>query len=385
MSDIGVWIEPEADMRGKRRAAVLAVACLLGAVLPGPSAAVATGFSSSNVEHIDTVPYDAGLASSARLVGRYLYVGGAKTLSIYDVKNPEAPVRLSTTPSGVQCPNEDIDTNGRILLMMDQQFEGALRVWDVENKAAPVEVAKYVMPGVKDHTFTCVLDCRYGYGSRGHIVDLKNPAEPKLVGSWGAMAPNDGFDLTEVAPGLLLSASRQIMLIDARKDPVRPKVIARGSTMDNRLIHSNLWPRNGRDKFFLVQGETPLTGVCDDDSGAFMTWDASRWKKTRSFTMIDEYRVSNGTYADGNPPAGVLGCTDMWFSEHPDFHNGGLVASGFFEHGTRFLDVDGKGEISEVGYFMPIGGETIAAYWITDEIVYAIDQTRGIDILRFTP
>lgn len=372
-------------MRRVKKAALLVSACLVGAGVPVSSSAVATGFSSSNVEHIDTVPFDAGLASSARLVGRYLYVGGAKTLSIYDVKNPEAPVRLSTTPSGIQFPNEDIDTNGRILLMMDQQFEGALHVWDVENKTAPVEVAKLVMPQPRDHTFTCVLDCRYGYGSRGHIVDLKDPSQPKLVGSWGAMLPNDGFDLTEVAPGLLLSASRQIMLIDARKDPLRPTIIARGSTLDNRLIHSNLWPRNGKDRFFLVQGETPLTGRCDEDSGAFMTWDASRWKKTRSFTMIDEYRVSNGTFVDGNPPAGVLGCTDMWFSAHPDFYNGGLVASGFFEHGTRFLDVDPRGQISEVGYFMPIGGETIAALWINDKIVYAIDQTRGIDILRFTP
>lgn len=363
---------------------LLAVGLLMGgAMSAGP--ADATGFASSNVEHIATVPYDAGLASSARLIGRHLYVGGAKTLSIYDVSDPEAPVRLSTTFSGIQFPNEDIDTNGRILLMMDQTVEGALHVWDVEDKNAPVELAKIELPGTVDHTFTCVLDCRYGYGSRGHIVDLKNPAKPALVGSWGAMARNDGFDLTEVAPGLVLSASRQILLIDARKDPLHPSVIARGSTLDNRLIHSNLWPRGGRDDFFLVQGETPLTGVCNESSGAFMTWDASKWRKTRSFTLIDEYRVSNCTFVDGNPPAGALGCTDMWFSEHPDFRNGGLVASGFFEHGTRFLSVDRQGKISEVGYFMPFGGETIATYWVTDEIVYAIDQTRGIDILRFKP
>ena len=350
-----------------------------------PPSATATGFASSNVEHLGTVAFDAGGASSAKLVGRYLYVGGAKTLSIYDVKDPEAPVRLSTVFSGIQFPNEDIDTNGRILLMMDQTVEGVLHVWDVEDKAAPTEIARIELPGTVDHTFTCVFDCRYGYGSRGHIVDLKDPANPKLVGSWGAMRGNDGFDLTEVSPGLVLTASRQILLLDGRKDPARPRVIAAGSTLDDRLIHSNRWPRQGRDDFFLVQGETPLTGVCDQDSGAFMTWDASRWKKTRTFTMIDEYRVANGNFVDGSPPAGVLGCTNMWFSEHPDFRNGGLVASGFFEHGTRFLDVDRRGEISEVGYFMPLGGETIAAYWVTDKIVYAIDQTRGIDILRFTP
>lgn len=355
---------------------------LLGHMLGGPTA-VATGIASSNVEHVATVPFDAGLATSARVIGRYLYVGGSKTLSIYDVSDPTQPVRLSTTFTGVQFPAEDIDTNGRILLMMDQSIEGALQVWDVEDKTAPTRLAKVVLPGTRDHTFTCVLDCRYGYGSRGHIVDLKDPANPELVGSWGSIPGNDGFDLTEISPGMLLSASRQILLLDGRKNPVHPKVIARGSTPDGRLIHSNRWPRKGKDRFFLVQGETPLTGTCDEDSGAFMTWDASRWRKTRSFTLIDEYRAENGTIVDGSPPAGALGCTVMWFSEHPEFRNGGLVASAFFEHGTRFLEVSGAGEISEVGYFMPLGGETIAAYWVTDDIVYAIDQTRGIDILAF--
>ena len=108
--------------------------------------------------------------------------------------------------------------------------------------------------------------------------------------------------------------------------------------------------------------------------------DLERGKRTE----IDEYRVTNGTYTDGNPPAGALGCTAMWFQHHPSFHNGGLVVSAFFEHGTRFLNVDGRGQISEVGYFMPIAGNTIATYWITDRIVYAFDVQRGLDILEFT-
>jgi hypothetical protein len=32
---------------------------------------------------------------------------------------------------------------------------------------------------------------------------------------------------------------------------------------------------------------------------------------------------------------------------------------------------------------MPLGGSTIATYWITKRIVYAIDVNRGLDILRF--
>lgn len=115
-----------------------------------------------------------------------------------------------------------------------------------------------------------------------------------------------------------------------------------------------------------------------------MTWDASRYRKTHTFRMIDEFRVTNGTYTDGNPAINGLGCTAMWFQHHPSFHNGGLVVSGFFEHGTRFLDVDKRGKISEVGYFMPVGGNTIATYWISKKIVYSFDVQRGLDILEYS-
>lgn len=114
-----------------------------------------------------------------------------------------------------------------------------------------------------------------------------------------------------------------------------------------------------------------------------MTWDASRWRETREFSMIDEFRVSNGTMADGNPPANGAGCTAMWFDAHPTFRDGGLVVSGFFEHGARFLNVSSEGRIREIGYFTPLGGATYATYWASDEIVYAVDLIRGIDILRF--
>jgi hypothetical protein len=35
------------------------------------------------------------------------------------------------------------------------------------------------------------------------------------------------------------------------------------------------------------------------------------------------------------------------------------------------------------GYFLPNAGSTSAAYWINRNIVYAVDDTRGIDILRY--
>lgn len=348
------------------------------------SSAPGSGVASDNVTYLKTFPLEIGTVTGARQIGDVLFVGGAKGFSIYDVSEPRDPEIINTTLSGPRFPNEDIDTNGKILLLSNQDTPVAtgLEVYDVTDRKDPVLLGR--VEGLKDHTFSCVLDCKWAYGSRGAIVDLRDPSNPQPAGSWGASMPNDGFDVTEVSPGVILTSTRIIRLLDARKDPVNPRTIAVGSTSDNRLIHSNRWPRNGKDRFFLVQGETPLSHVCDRDSGAFMTWDASDYRKTHTFRMIDEFRVQNGTYTDGNPAVNGLGCTAMWFQQHPSFHNGGLVVSGFFEHGTRFLQVDKRGKITEAGYFMPIGGNTIATYWISNKIVYSFDVQRGLDILEYS-
>ncbi|HEU4480758.1 MAG TPA: hypothetical protein VFS18_02640 [Actinomycetota bacterium] len=342
-----------------------------------------SGLSSDNVEYVTTVPTEVGTASGARLVGKYLYVAGAKSFSIYDVSDPEAPVLESLTPTGPNFPNEDVDTNGKVLLLTDNTQSSELHVWDVEDKGSPELLVTF--ENLRDHTFSCMLGCRYAYGSRGTIVDLRRPAEAKIVGNWNpGLQQGDGFDVTEARRGMAVTSTRVLQLLDGRKDPTRPVLRAIGTTGDNRLLHSNRWPREGRDRFLLVQGETTIKPRCDENSGAFMTWETRGWRKTHRFEMIDEYRVSNGLLVDGNPPANVVGCTNMWFQEHPTFSDGGLVAAAFFDHGTRFLNVDRRGQISEVGYFTPVGGQTISALWVTKDIAYAIDLTRGIDILRFS-
>lgn len=249
----------------------------------------------------------------------------------------------------------------------------------MRDKSAPAIIGSHDAP---NHTISCVFDCRWAYGSSGSIVDLRDPKNPTVVGDWTAGMPAESaHDVTEVAPGLVVTSSNPAMLLDARRNPAKPKLLA-VAPMPNqyRFVHSNLWPRKAKDDFLLIGGES--TGPrCSNDAAVFMTFDARRWRKDRSFKLLDEYRVANGLPTNGEAPANLF-CMH-WFDTHSDFRNGGLISLAWYEHGTRFLDIDSRGRIKELGWFIPFGGSTSAAYWATDEIVYAIDYHRGFDILRF--
>src|SRR5688572_33153615 len=91
--------------------------CLVSSSHVNVGAQVAPAQMSSNVEYLGTIPLEAGTWSTARVVGKHLYVGGSKSFSIYDIAEPASPRLMSHTPTGVQFVNEDLDTNGKVLLM----------------------------------------------------------------------------------------------------------------------------------------------------------------------------------------------------------------------------------------------------------------------------
>ena len=361
-------------------------------VAPSAPRQTEAGVMSSNVEHITTVNLEQGTATGAKVVGDRLYVTSWKSFSIYDISKPAAPTLLSRTPLGFAFENENVSTDGRIMLFAEQVPVDRLHVWDVRNGENPVEISTLTLGGT--HTATCALRCRWSYGSYdfvgpdgamtgGQLVDLRNPAKPKDAGHYNTKLPAKAtHDVVEIARGRLLTASKPIQLLDVRDNPRKPKLLATGTNTARRM-HSAVWPQRGEDRFIMTTFETNGEVRCSQASGEFSTWDTRGWRNGRKFRVVDQYRVANGTYMDGRPAANQLGCSAHWFEEHPSFADGGMVASAFYEHGVRFLDISDRGTIREVGYFMGWGGSASAAYWVTDSILYSIDYTRGIDVLRF--
>lgn len=358
-----------------------AVASLLPAAHAGPSP---YGWSSDTVDHVKFVPFEVGTATGARVVGKYLFVTSWKNFSIYDIKDPMNPALLSTTPIGFMFENEDVavSPDARYLLFSESIPGNALHIWDLQSKTQPREIS--TLDNAGDHTTTCLLGCKYSWGSDGTVSDLRRKDAPKIIGNWASKLPGGGHhDETEVRPGYVLTSSQPIMFLDATKSVVKPKLLALGINSDKRFIHSVLWPNQGRDKFMLAGGETNFTVRCDGDNGRFSVWDTTGWQKSGRFRMTDDYQYVNGTYSDGSPAVNGMGCSSHWFQEHPTFHNGGLVAVGSYDHGTQFFIVTPQGKLERSGWFVPWAGETSAAFWITKELVYTVDYSRGIDILRY--
>lgn len=226
---------------------LLSVVLLAAAALTAPAGASTAplptpGFASDNVEWLGNLPLHVDTAG-AHLRDGYLYVTTSTQLSIYDARVPETPTLLSTVPAPQQAyfAEEDVDTNGSTLIIsaLDQ-----LRVYDVTDKSAPTQVG--LLEGVDPHTVTCVLECSYAWGSEGQVFDLTDPTAPTLAPfDWSKVEgplgrPGQTHDVTEVAPGKVLTSTGTMTLFDLTADPLAPTVVAQATTPDKRFIHANL-------------------------------------------------------------------------------------------------------------------------------------------------
>ena len=370
-------------------------------------------FSSDNVEWVDVLPQHAGTSGGA-LLGKYYYVTDPRGVFIYDVKDPASPQLVGELPAAqtgthALLAQEDPETNGKILLVNglhpDAASNGAapngwLLVVDVKDKTSPKVIGSM---NVYDHTWSCILKCKYAIGRTGYILDLRNPSKPKQIADWKQHVESPGYmhDFTEVAPGRVIGSGQPSLYLDVT-NPKKPKELTRFDPGFASLgYHGAAWPNGGKDPLLLMGAEVAPNNAGSDCTSegihAVATYDAkkvvkadkkglsssARQRSGAFFRKLHEWRVAGaGTYTDGKAPAHVLYC-GHWFDPHPKWKAGGLLALAHYDWGMRFLKVSSNGKMKEVGYFQPIQGHTASGRWIGNDIVYVHDYRRGLEILRF--
>jgi hypothetical protein len=400
-----------------------------------------THAKTNNLEYLGRFPEHTGTAGGHLSAdGKTFFVTDPRGVFAYDVTNPASPtlldsVTLYQTGEGAALAQEDPDTDGKIMLVDGTPTMPAtanfLHVVDVSN---PRDIKiRGSLSGVSDHTWECIsgLDntgvmtgCAYAYGRTGHIIDLRDPSAPKkLSTTWrsrvGLPASNSGasytHDLNEIRPGLVMSAGATNVLMDTT-NPASPvkltSVVQTGRFSTGLGYHSVEWPNAGADRYltfgteitpppFNASGAAGAGSDCEGSDAVIETWDAthvlagleayqagapvSEAFAGRTFTKVDTFDAGGrGIFQTGNAPANVLYCAH-WFEPNPQFNNGGIVAVAYYDRGTRFVNVDGNGKMTEIGWMVPAEGYAGSVQWVSNDVAYVMDYRRGLEILRLKP
>jgi uncharacterized repeat protein (TIGR01451 family) len=399
------------------RRLVTAAAAALVLALPATAAAQAEppAAKSQNVTWKTTLPEPNGI--SANFHGNLMYLSTTRGLAIYDITQPDAPVRLSFFALP-HFENEDVDTNGQILLISNDPSEGKgiLYILDVRDPRAPKLLSTLDTGAIESfgllpthtgtgHTATCIQDCRYVYlagTDKGiDIVDLTNPAAPVIAGNFPATEATglSSHDVQVDGTGLAWLAGYNGTAAYDTTDPLHPKLVYHtddkgksdygdnpandGSTL-NDFIHHNSNRLNWGDLAAAPAGSDPhgesdVVAITEEDysrptcqgAGQFETWKIGDGGILHN---LDSFSV------EVDPSRTAL-CSAHYFDVRD-----GLVGQAWYEAGTRFLDVTDPSNIRQVGYWIPSKNVTWSVYYPptdpTGQIAYSIDTTRGVDVIK---
>lgn len=399
----------------------------------------ATYRATDNVELVARFPEHAGTAGG-RLSGdgTRFYLTDPRGVYVYDVTTPEAPRLLGQLPlpqggeTGAALGQEDPDTDGTVLLVDELAPSGSLGQLAVVDVRDPSALRVAARLPVKDHIWTCVSGvdvtgatrgCAFAYGRSGYIVDLRDPARPVLAqqswraavgyGNIGNPSAQYTHDLTEIRPGLVMSAGRAAILMDTT-DPLAPRrltALEQPGRFSSLGYHSVEWAGGGRDPYLVLgteiapsaaPGAPDLAGSdCEGPNSVIETWDARAVVAALEayeangrdasvfagvgFTRIDTYDAgTRGLFLEGRAAAHELYCAH-WMELEPDFAAGGRMAVAYYNRGTRFVEVGSDGAMTELGWITAAEGYAASPQWITDDVVYSLDYRRGLEVLRLRP
>jgi len=364
---------------------------------------------------------------------------GGSNLIVVDISNPEAPfieqvINMQLLDEGhtatciQDCKYAWVAGGGSIAVLdldKDAQFENPEGVPDVQVQGAEseVEVGDLGDPNKLDEEGNPQPYREFGWST--HDVQVDDAGYAWVVGGNGTI----GFD---TRPGHY-----------GESNALTPKVVARtgpaalndgeftcdgvnedgtpeegceddGDTL-NDFIHHNSW-RPDADRFKsrkdgelkkkgVRPGETVLIteediwsrasqgttkGGCESQ-GSFQTWQVKQLKTTgeneSTVKPLDSYTTEFNEAIEGDDVEGMdLIPTNGFCSSHYFDEQDGLVATAWYEQGTRLLDVRNPQDIKEVGYFMAPDSVVWASYWAPTDpsIIYVMDHQRGIDVLRVT-
>jgi hypothetical protein len=388
-------------IRATLLASVAALWIGFGAAPGGALPAIPPLATSSNVEVLGTVP--TGPALGIAFQDRWAFVTGPTGLTVLDIAAPASPRVVAVHPLP-HFENEDVEVCGDTVLITNDRITrdvgSILYAFDVSTptdprlvSATPVGLtgsgrgAGHIANFVSDDCSLMWLDG----GDHVEVFDLSDPAAPRSLGKFESVASRSAafrvtHDTEKDLRGILWSVGGGgVAGYRLTDDPLAPELVASSgdtavnpSPYNDFILHNS--QRNGSallvtEEDYVDTDEVPPGGC--RGQGKFETWAVSM--KVGGLRPLDTWMTElNGS---DSKATFSINCSSHWFDESKD-----LVAVGWYEQGTRFLDVHDPRNIRQVGFHLPANGSTWAAYWSptdpTKRIVYTADAYLGVQVLR---
>lgn len=331
-------------------------------------------------------------------------VGGAKTggLHVINIDNPEKPKEVGFLPCGLYQGDVQLSHDKKYVYLAADSAGGpdsclavgkeGFLVIDVRNPAKPKAVS-FAETG-SSHNVTAHPTKPYVYNSNSalagrpeiQIWNLKNPKKPEMLKTFPSLphAPHD-ISFNKDGSKIVTAAISHFDLFDT-SDPENPSLLYTGQCPGCSITH---------DAKFLPNDAGLLIGDEGGGGGAYPCPGGQLHFYSLQGGRVPVYQ---GVYAPGelvfarDGQSGPQGCTSHVMELSDD---GKTVAISWYSAGTRYLDISSMmgaafggssvpGGVTELGWFMPEGGNSWSSKFLNSDgkYIFSNDINRGFDVFK---
>jgi hypothetical protein len=375
---------------------------------PAPAAKVN---KSRNVKLVDRVRYKGG--THLAFGGGYAYGGEWNGTSGRDQNPGKGGIRIfdiTGRPRQVgffRCPGNDTDVafvrRGLIAVghhlarcnpFKDGEDDAGVYLLDVSNPRRPVQVGQINLPsGMQTHSITVYPGKPIIYSNLGglpsngqmltHMIDISNPAKPKIVGTFTPQAPPTGchdfsFHYDKRGKFGICSGLQGTQIWDV-SDPLAPSVV---STIYNPLIQFSHYAVASKDgKLLAIYDENITANDCvdaDTPTGAIWFYDISDIESPQLLSFVSPPRGNTGSPI-GSFWVGGGTCTSHDFN----FVDKRTVVVPWHTGGFNVLNLKDPSSPKEIAFYQPPRTNMWSAHFYRGRI-YTNDMGRGFEVLNVT-